>query len=62
MQVCVPADWTDEQVIEFANRKNPAGTELGWKIRGPESPYQNGAPVRVPCSERVGSVHIMLER
>jgi hypothetical protein len=61
MQVCVPADWTDAQVEEFANSQNPAGTELGWRIRGPESPYQQGAPVRVQCAIGGGNVHIMLE-
>lgn len=61
MQVCVPADWTDEQVVEFANTQNPTGIELSWTIRGPESPYQQGAPVRVPCAERPEYVHIMLE-
>lgn len=61
MQVCVPADWTDEQVEEFANRENLAGTTNGWKMRPADSPYQAGAPVRVQCSQNADNVHIMLE-
>lgn len=61
MQVCVPADWTDEKVEEFANSQNPAGTTLGWKMRAADSEYQAGAPVRVPCANGGGNVHIMLE-
>lgn len=61
MQVCVPADWTDEQVEEFANRENPSGLEIGWKIRPADSPYQAGAPVRVTCAKNADNVHIMLE-
>ncbi len=32
MQVCVPADWTDEQVKSFADRENLCGTENGWIV------------------------------
>ena len=30
MQVCVPADWTDDQVLVFANAEYECGTENGW--------------------------------
>jgi hypothetical protein len=33
MQVCVPADWTEDKIKEFANTRNPCGTENGWFIR-----------------------------
>ena len=26
MQVCVPKEWTDEQVLNFAEKENPCGT------------------------------------
>ena len=58
MQVCVPGDWTDGQVEEFANRENPAGTEHGWHIR------YDGYQTRVACvgeEGRDGFVHIVLE-
>ena len=64
MQVCVPATFTDDEVIEFANRENPAGTEGGWSIRTAEDdPVQKGDATRVDCldtEERSGCVHIML--
>ena len=57
MQVCVPKDWTDEQVLEFAEANNPGG----WQIRREGDPFLNGDPERVPCDEREGFVHIMLD-
>ena len=61
MQVCVPTDWTDQQVEEFANRINPTGTEYPWKIRRNGSPYLRGALERVTCQEDTANVHIMLD-
>jgi hypothetical protein len=60
MQVCVPADFTDWQVEEFANTATPSGTEHGWHMRTADDPAQAGAPLRVPCRDREGHVHIML--
>jgi hypothetical protein len=61
MQVCVPSDWTDRQIMEFANRENLCGTELGWQIRKQDDPDLAGADERVPCSSRDGFVHVMLD-
>jgi len=61
MQVCVPADWSDEQVKEFADRANMCGTTAGWQIVREGSKYLAGDPERVPCHDRAGFVHIMLE-
>lgn len=61
MQVCVPADWTDEQVVAFAERENPCGTENGWFIRREGDPALVGCPERTPCESREGCVHIMLD-
>jgi hypothetical protein len=30
MQVCADADASDEEVLAFCNRENPAGTSNGW--------------------------------
>lgn len=57
-QVCVPEDWTDEQVLAFAPL---CGTVAGWQIRREGSPWLKGAPERNPCLEREGFVHIMLD-
>ena len=61
MQVCVPADYTDAQVVSFADRENPCGTVNGWVIRKQESELLAGADERVPCTGRAGCVHIMLD-
>jgi hypothetical protein len=60
MQVCVPAEWTDEQVLEFAGTENPSGTN-GWFIRREGDEALAGALERMPCAERAGFVHIMLD-
>lgn len=61
MQVCVPSDWTDEQVRDFAERENPSGTENGWFIRRDGDKKLAGYPERVSCAARAGHVHIMLD-
>jgi len=61
MQVCVPTNWDDEMVVDFANISNLCGTAHGWSIRRNGSEWLNGAPERNPCHERDGFVHIMLD-
>lgn len=60
-QVCVPADWTDEQVKEFADRENFCGTSGGWFVRKEGDKLLEGAPERIACEERAGFVHVMLD-
>lgn len=61
MQVCVPADWDDYAVKRFADRENLCGTSNGWVIRKEGDKLLNGGPERMPCAERKGFVHIMLD-
>lgn len=61
MQVCVPKDWTDEQVLEFAEKNNPCGTEGGWSIRKQGDENLGGCDERVQCKEIENNVHIMLD-
>ncbi len=61
MQVCVPADWTDEQVKEFADRENLCGTENGWSIRKEGDKALAGSPERQKCGALTKHVHIMLD-
>lgn len=61
MQVCVPAEWTDEQVLDFAEKENPCGTTNGWFIRREGDKELMGCPERQPCAERDNFVHIMLD-
>lgn len=61
MQVCVPAEWTDQQVKEFADGANMCGTEVGWQIRKVGDPCLGKDPERQPCGSRAGHVHIMLD-
>ena len=62
MQVCVPADWTDLQILEFAEAENPCGTTNGWFIRREGDERLRGTAERVPCEGGyVGHVHVMLD-
>jgi len=61
MQVCVPADWSDAQIQEFAEREYPCGTKNGWSIRRHGDSALAGASERVPCRKFPGYVHIMLD-
>lgn len=61
MQVCVPKNFTNKQVIEFAESNNPSGTKNGWQIRKEGNPDLAGYSERTTCDEREGFVHIMLD-
>jgi hypothetical protein len=61
MQVCVPKDWTNEQVKAFADAENPSGLDSGWKIRREGDEALAGCAERVPCQQRCDCVHIMLD-
>ena len=61
MQVCVPAEFSDEDVRRFAEQHNPCGTTAGWQIRREGDERLDGAPERVECESRQGFVHVMLE-
>ena len=61
MQVCVPEQWSDRKVVQFAELKYPSGTTAGWKIRLGGDPDLGDDPERNPCKSRSGFVHIMLD-
>lgn len=61
MQVCVPVDWNDKQVLGFASRENPCGTEYGWVIHKEGDKALAGTLERQPCNDHEGFVHIMLD-
>ena len=61
IQVCVPKDWTDEQIVEFANREELCGTQHGWGIRKQGHELLTGCDERVKCEDRPNFVHIMLD-
>ena len=60
-QVCVPKDFTDEQVLEFAEKENPCGTSRGWVIRKEGDDALSGDPERNQCSKNPDCVHIILD-
>ena len=59
-QVCCPKDWTDEQIVELANRDNPAGTESGWTIVRHGDACLQGDPERNVCADNDQHVHVAL--
>jgi hypothetical protein len=62
MQVCAPKDWTDEQVEDFANKKNPCGgVNLRCQIIREGDKFLAGAKERTPCEKEIGHVHVMLD-
>jgi len=61
MQVCVPKEWDDYKVVEFAEKENPCGATNGWFIRKEGHDLLGGSPERVQCAQEVSNVHIMLD-
>lgn len=61
MQVCVPKEWGDNKIIDFAEHENQCGTSNGWSIRREGSEYLSGSPERAQCEERSDFIHVMLD-
>jgi len=61
MQVCVPSDWSYEEVKTFADSANPAGTLNGWSVMKEGCDGLYGFPEKVQCDKRDNCVHMMLE-
>lgn len=61
IQVCVPKEFDDSQVGEFAEKEYPCGTEHGWQIRRKGDKALKGDPERNQCAKHKGNVHIMLD-
>lgn len=68
IQVCVPAAWTDEQVIAFGHSVAPRGTTNGWEFRDVEGHDEKGRPadrhgdpIRQSCDQHPDFVHVVLE-
>ena len=60
MQVCVPREYDDAAVKNFADTMNPCGTEHGWQIRT-DPKLLAGCSVRNPCEARSGFIHVTLD-
>jgi hypothetical protein len=60
---CVPKDWTDEQVVSFAEKEYPCGTTNGWQIRRQGDKALAGCDERVQCEGkgREDRVYLMLD-
>ncbi len=61
IQVCVPSEWTDEQILSFANNASMTGLDHGWSIVREGSELLKSCPERNQCEERRGFVHVLLE-
>ena len=61
MQVCVPKEWNDKQVLDFAEKEDSCGIANGWQIRRQGAKDLRGDDERVPCNVREYYVHIMLD-
>lgn len=58
IQVCVPAEFTDEEAIAAGEKLCRCGTEFGWHVASSEQ--IGGDPERVTCTKYPENVHIVL--
>jgi len=58
ISVCIPKDWTDQQVIDFVEADSPCGTADGWQ---PSARTEENCNKRIPCEDREGYMHMVLD-
>jgi hypothetical protein len=61
IQVCVPKNWSDAEILDFANSINPSGTTGGWVLRKQGDSLLYGDPERQPCTKHPDKIHVMLD-
>lgn len=61
IQVCVPEDWTDDQVLKFAAKENIDSAGNDWVIRREGDMALADDPERAPCEDKGGYSHLMLD-
>ncbi|NKE69869.1 hypothetical protein [Candidatus Manganitrophus noduliformans] len=59
-QVCVPKNWSNKKITEFAERESPCGTKAGWTIRT-DKRLLAGDPVRAQCNDKDDFIHVTLD-
>lgn len=59
MQVCVPKDWSEEQITNWANINSPTGISSQWELTTLGHALEHGYERCAQC-DRFGSHHHML--
>lgn len=60
MQLCVPEDWSQDDILRFAEKEAPCGTTNGWFLCDDGHPSLGDSPARVPCAQQDGFVHVVV--
>lgn len=60
IEVCVPKNWTDEQVLEFVKADKMCVSKTGFEIVREGDKSLKGEPERRQCKIHKKNVHIML--
>lgn len=60
MRLCVPGNFTEEQIVEFAENKNPCGTSHGWELAKEGHLSLEGNKDRIMCAGDVDNVHVVV--
>jgi len=60
MQVCANRDVLDEELLVYANRVNPSGTEFGWTTVLREKDPNRPDSIPVTCSDDPERVHYLI--
>lgn len=60
VEVCVPLDWNEDQIVAFANHSDPCKREdCRVRYRGPKARRHAS---KVPCACRQGYTHVTLDK
>lgn len=59
IQCCVPKEYTDQQIVDYVEKRNPCGTTGGWHVRKEGNRF--GSPERVECAKDNANVHVLLD-
>lgn len=58
MALCVPVQWTNQQVEQFATEVDG---RTGWRVRPDESPIWSDGVRPYPCPTNPGYIHLIVD-
>lgn len=61
VQVCVPDNWSNDQVIDFVQRMPVSWEKEAWEVRKDGDVLLCGHPAKTPCKKKPGYIHMFLD-
>ena len=60
LRVCVPREWSNDEITDFANTERPTGIKSCWVVAENGASVLGGDQARIRCADDREKVHVVL--